>query len=161
MMNSDIYISIWFNLSSYDCATSIYNSNIHYFFSSFLYSYFVTLHTWWTEFSFRMAIFWNIAPCSLVDNWLMFQRCLLPPSSGQWVSCVWKRWVTYRSRSDKAEAWMDQRLSEGGLEWVQTEQGCEWERGDNKAWPKGGGRARNMEVDRKCSVWNKDRKEQK
>jgi hypothetical protein len=31
----------------------------------------------------KMAVFWDAAPCCLVDiDCLTFQRCLLPPSSG-------------------------------------------------------------------------------
>jgi hypothetical protein len=31
--------------------------------------------------------------------------------------------------------------------------------GRTTTWPKGGGRARNMKVDRKYNMWNEDRKD--
>jgi hypothetical protein len=34
--------------------------------------------------SIKMKVFWNIAPCSLVGFRPTFQRCVLPPLSGQW-----------------------------------------------------------------------------
>jgi hypothetical protein len=31
--------------------------------------------------SMKMAVFWVVVPCSLVEVYLVFQRSLLPPSS--------------------------------------------------------------------------------
>jgi hypothetical protein len=29
----------------------------------------------------KKAVFWDVAPCSLIEVYAMFQRCLMPPSS--------------------------------------------------------------------------------
>jgi hypothetical protein len=34
--------------------------------------------------SMKMTVFWDVAPCSLVETDWMFQRCLLPPLSRWW-----------------------------------------------------------------------------
>jgi hypothetical protein len=36
-----------------------------------------------TAVSMEMAVFWVVAPCSLVELYQFFQRSLLPPSSGR------------------------------------------------------------------------------
>jgi hypothetical protein len=36
-----------------------------------------------TAVSMKMAVFWVVAPCSLVEVYTTFQRALLPPSSGR------------------------------------------------------------------------------
>jgi hypothetical protein len=36
--------------------------------------------------STNITILWDVAPCSLAEIWRTFQRCLLSPSSGQWVN---------------------------------------------------------------------------
>jgi hypothetical protein len=35
-----------------------------------------------------MTVFWDFAPCSLVESLLSFQRCLLPPSSRRLIALM-------------------------------------------------------------------------
>jgi hypothetical protein len=59
-----------------------------------------------------MTVFWDFAPCSLVEIDRRFRSayCLHP---GRWVSCARESEFRYRSRSDKVKAWPDRWMEVG------------------------------------------------